>query len=47
MMAKAAIQAAIEIIAYPVKAEFVAVRLKLPTFIEFPSTPPGGRLCLN
>jgi hypothetical protein len=42
MMAKAAILTAIEIIAYPVKAEFVAARLKFPTFIEFPSTPPQG-----
>jgi hypothetical protein len=42
MMAKVAILTAIEIIAYPVKAGFVAVRLKLPTFIELPSHPPRG-----
>jgi hypothetical protein len=39
-MARTAMLTATKIIAYPVKAELVAVRLKFPAFIEIPSAPP-------
>jgi hypothetical protein len=38
-MARTAMLTATKIIAYPVKAELVAVRLKFPAFIEIPLRP--------